>query len=141
MPVCERERKRQKLREKELVRVCFDKIILGIICSMDGEGQGGVVRSRGPGFADTTVQVCSGPAFWLGRTMGSEALKYLAVHLAESWPQPRISGQLQYPWGVSIYPGIQAHSQVAGQTEDMASRCKKHKHSALQTGPDGEILP
>ena len=86
------------------------------------------------------AQDCGLTAVLLGRTKDSDALESPAVHLLNFCPNqgPLASfatrGEFQYP------SGFRASLQGLVMMET-ASGCRKYMHSALQIGPDDEILP
>ena len=86
------------------------------------------------------AQDCGLTAVLLGGTKDSHALESPAVHLLNFCPNqgPLASfatrGEFQYP------SGFRASLQGLVMMET-ASGCRKYMHSALQIGPDDEILP
>lgn len=62
---------RQKER-KSWSELCFEKITLGVVGSMDEEGQGGVMRPQSPVIppATSTAHDCSVPTFSPGQNYG-----------------------------------------------------------------------
>lgn len=93
MHICERERQKERdqltqretkqKERKSWLELCFEKITLGIVWSMDGEDQGGMTRPQSPVIPLTPPlhRVAVFPHFLFGRTTDSNALESLVAHL------------------------------------------------------------
>ena len=121
-----------------------EKVALGATWSRDGVGMGSGKCDKAAIASESAetsrTQECVLTAFLLDRTTDSDALESLAVHLLNFCPDqgPLDSfgthGEFQYP------SGFRASLQGL-VTLETASGCRKYMHSALQIGPNDEILP